>query len=62
MANFVKDVFKIDFSDLDIFDKKVIQDSQRCIEKRRCDFNNQSEARKPKVDYKTTSEIGMVTQ
>ena len=62
MANFVKDVFKIDFSDLDIFDKKVIQDSQRCIEKGTWDSNNQSEEIKPMVDYKTTSEIGLVTQ
>ena len=53
---------KLTFTEADIFDKKVIQNNQRCVEKRICDFNNQSEARKPKVDYKTTSEIGLVTQ
>ena len=58
----MKDVFETDISDLNIFDKKVIQDSQRCIEKRTWDFNNQSKEGKHTVDYKRTSEIGLVTQ
>ena len=62
MANFVKFVFKIDIFVLDIFDQIVVQDSQRCIEKRTWDFNNQSKEGKHTVDYKRTSEIGLVTQ